>query len=242
MKKNITIFTLTIIIFLSFSVCFAEESSNYTLIEDLPGVGDTPTLSEYISGAIKIGIILAAILAVVMIVVAGFMYITAGGNTGTVEKAKSYIWNAIIGLLIAVSYYLILNTINPNLLNIKDLIDPISITNCMEGNCTEDCVQECNVGEWDSTKCACVAPKILGCCVTQTGEDEEGGMTYGCEQKEEESLCFKFFKDTDCSIVSWCTGSSKCVEGDCVEACKKECDWGWDQSKCECSPKPPEEE
>lgn len=91
-------------------------STGYTLIQPLPGAEGEQTVATYVPLVIKLSIVLAALLAVVMIVVAGFMYITAAGNTGTLEKAKKYATDAIIGLLIAIGYWLILQFINPDIL------------------------------------------------------------------------------------------------------------------------------
>ena len=204
MSKKTTIFILTaVFLFLSFSVssvCLAE--GKYKLLESIPGITETPSLSTYVGGMVKVGIVTAAILAVVMIVIAGFMYITAGGNTGTVEKAKEYIWGAIIGLLIAVSYYLILNTINPKLINIENLIPDINITKCMEDvdtGCTETkCLGEgktckSSYGEkwkWDKTQCACVREKTYTYQCLRVSMSVTRCSSLGeCEEETEKSKC-----------------------------------------------------
>ena len=95
---------------------FSEAQAQYNLMQPIKGLGTGQTVSSYVPTIIMLGIALAALLAVVVIVVAGFMYITAAGNPGNVEKAKSYLLNAIIGLLIAIGYWLILQAINPDIL------------------------------------------------------------------------------------------------------------------------------
>jgi len=49
---------------------------------------------------------------------AGFMWLGAGGNPGTIGKAKSKMTSAILGAILLLSSYLILNTINPDLINV----------------------------------------------------------------------------------------------------------------------------
>lgn len=61
---------------------------------------------------------LAGILAFAMIVYAGFQYLTAGGNTAQQKEAKERIVSAIIGIVLLFAFYIILNTINPDILNI----------------------------------------------------------------------------------------------------------------------------
>lgn len=50
----------------------------------------------------------------VMFFYAGFLYLTAAGNSANVSEAKSRMTNAVFGAILLLSSYLILNTINPN--------------------------------------------------------------------------------------------------------------------------------
>lgn len=50
-------------------------------------------------------------LAAVSFAVAGVMILTAGGNTGQVEKAKEIFWNVLIGLIVALAAWLVVNAI-----------------------------------------------------------------------------------------------------------------------------------
>ena len=60
---------------------------------------------------------MAAVLAIAMIVIAGIQMMIP--SPGAKEDAKKKIMNAVLGLLLAVGSYLILNTINPNLLKLE---------------------------------------------------------------------------------------------------------------------------
>ena len=73
------------------------------------------TLTEYLNGIFTTVIGIAGILAVVMIVVCGIRMMTTGSVAGRSE-AKECIFNAIFGVLIAIGSWLLLNTINPQLL------------------------------------------------------------------------------------------------------------------------------
>ena len=59
-------------------------------------------------GAI-IGVLLgfAGIVMVVVIIYGGFLWMTAGGDEAKVDKAKKYVKNAIIGLIIILAAYMI---------------------------------------------------------------------------------------------------------------------------------------
>ena len=65
---------------------------------------------------IKLVLGIAAVLAMVMIVMGGIEYMTTE-LVSSKESGKETIRNAILGLLIALGAYLILNTINPKLLD-----------------------------------------------------------------------------------------------------------------------------
>ncbi len=65
----------------------------------------------------SIGII--AIIAVIMIMLGGLKWIYAAGNPSTISAAKSQIFSAVAGLTLALCSYVILNTINPELTNLK---------------------------------------------------------------------------------------------------------------------------
>ncbi|KKT81900.1 MAG: hypothetical protein A3B99_00045 [Candidatus Yanofskybacteria bacterium RIFCSPHIGHO2_02_FULL_44_12b] len=63
----------------------------------------------------KYGIYMLGLAVFVMIMWAGVIWMTAAGNSGKISDAKHKIFNAIIGAVILISGYTILNTINPAL-------------------------------------------------------------------------------------------------------------------------------
>ncbi|MBP6883796.1 MAG: lytic murein transglycosylase [Candidatus Pacebacteria bacterium] len=79
-------------------------------------VGETNALGGYINTIITLVIGIAAVLAMVMIVMGGIEYMTSE-LISSKEAGKQRINNAILGLLIALGAWLILYTINPDLLN-----------------------------------------------------------------------------------------------------------------------------
>jgi len=76
---------------------------------------DFPWLADYISGLFRYAIPVAAILAVVMMMVGGLQWLTSAGDSGRVGAAKKRIMNAVVGLMLLVGSYLLLNTVNPEL-------------------------------------------------------------------------------------------------------------------------------
>lgn len=79
---------------------------------DWIGPGKTPLLTLFATLATLLtGLILAT--GVMMTVAAGYIYMTAGGNAQQVSKAKTMITAALIGIILALSAFMILNTISP---------------------------------------------------------------------------------------------------------------------------------
>jgi hypothetical protein len=74
-----------------------------------------PWIAIYISAAYKYGVVLGSMLAVIMLMIGGIMYMMAGLNQTLVSKGKSYITGAVLGLTLLLGSYVMLNTINPNL-------------------------------------------------------------------------------------------------------------------------------
>ncbi len=72
-------------------------------------------LTSYLNTMIRIIIGLAAVLAVVMIVIGGIQYMTSE-LISSKEAGRSRITQAILGLLLALGSYALLNTINPEIL------------------------------------------------------------------------------------------------------------------------------
>lgn len=76
---------------------------------------------QMISDVFNYALILVGISVFVMIMWGGILYLTSAANPGNIAVAKKKIYNAIIGVIILFSSYVILNTINPEL--VGDTID-----------------------------------------------------------------------------------------------------------------------
>lgn len=92
----------------------------------IPPIDSTNGLSIYVTQLYKWGVAGASGLAVLMIIWGGVGYVTSAGGGG-IEEAKARISAAITGLLLALGSYIILNTINKDLLSTKFDLDPIQV-------------------------------------------------------------------------------------------------------------------
>lgn len=118
--KKYLVLSLLIAIFAIPILAFAA-SFDYIPMEKIPGFDATGDFSTYILAIYKFGIWTIGLSALLMIMIGGFMYITSAGNNASMEKAKGIITDAIIGVLMALSAYLILYVINPELVKIKTI-------------------------------------------------------------------------------------------------------------------------
>lgn len=134
MNKIFIFLILATLLFPTMIVLGADDLS-YTVLAPLPGIGDsgdkTTTLEKYVPAVFKLAIGLSAVAAVLMIVIGGFQYISSDAIMKKSE-GKERIKNAVFGLVLVISAWLILNTINPNLLNINLNIETIT-TKTMDG-------------------------------------------------------------------------------------------------------------
>ncbi len=100
----------------------AERGTTERATTDRPAAKPGPYLSSlYLWFLGFVGI--AALLAMV---IGGVMYMFAGANESLVGEAKKWFWNAIWGIVIAAFSYLLLSTVNPDLVrgfDIQTVID-----------------------------------------------------------------------------------------------------------------------
>lgn len=127
--------------------CSFAKDKKYCLLAPITGfIGDNNGkleidengLSEYLNNLFRFGIALAGALTVIMIITGGLQYL-ASDVVFQKGAGKTRIQNALLGLGIALSSWLLLNTINPDLLDttikvngtaIKDLdVKPITDIN-----------------------------------------------------------------------------------------------------------------
>lgn len=88
---------------------------------DYPILGDDVVpVDEFIGWAFQFALGAAGAVALGVLIFGGIKYITSAGNPSGQGDAKKWIQDAILGLLLLLGSYLILNTINPDLVNINE--------------------------------------------------------------------------------------------------------------------------
>lgn len=87
----------------------------------VPVTADSNIIYKYIANIYRYAIGAVGILATVVLMFGGFRWITAGGNAEAIGDAKGWIGAALAGLVLALTSYVILFTINPAILNAPNL-------------------------------------------------------------------------------------------------------------------------
>jgi hypothetical protein len=127
---------ITMFFLLSPLITYAlDVPTTYTPLAPLPTIGTSSSLTlattvdfqSYVTYAFNLLIAIAAVMAVFMITVGGFQYMTSDavqGKKDGLEKIK----NAIYGLILVLSSYLILKTIDPRFVSIPtSLVTPLEL-------------------------------------------------------------------------------------------------------------------
>lgn len=83
------------------------------------GVMSSDLLARYIQAIYSYGLTIATILAVIVLMGAGLLWLTSAGNDARITQAKEMISGSVVGLLILFGSWMLLNTINPNLLKLQ---------------------------------------------------------------------------------------------------------------------------
>ncbi len=126
-KKNQGIVSLLLVsfIFLLPLIANGKTEVEWPSIPN-PGGGvmtitDQTTLPELVSYLFTFSIMIAGLAAFSMLVYGGLRYLTSAGNAATQKDARDTITSAIVGLLLLLGSYLLLQLINPDILILKPL-------------------------------------------------------------------------------------------------------------------------
>lgn len=80
-----------------------------------------PWIAIYIGAVYRYAVIIGSVIAVLVIMIGGIMYLLAGFDRKLVTTGQDMMKNATFGLILLLSSYLILNAINPNLVKLKPI-------------------------------------------------------------------------------------------------------------------------
>jgi len=128
--KNQKVKIKNFILYLLFTVCYllfavSATAAGVKLETGLPNIpgGQLPAgqeLPSYINYLFIFGLGLITVLALGRMMLGGIKYILAAGNVADKIEAKDTIQQALLGLGLLLVSYLLLRTINPDLVNLKN--------------------------------------------------------------------------------------------------------------------------
>lgn len=119
LRKASIFIILILTVFLLTDFALANE-----LEVPLPGIGggeitETPILPDYVKYIFNFAIGLAGLIAFLMLVYGGFRYLISSGNPSATSEANSQIFAGLTGLVVILGSWLLLTTINPQLIVIN---------------------------------------------------------------------------------------------------------------------------
>ena len=93
----------------------------------------TTTIGDYIKSIYNYFLAIVGLLAVIVLMASGIIWMTAAGNTERISQAKGWMTGSLTGLVLMLFSYVLLKTINPNLVNFKTT--PIQSLEKLEKGC-----------------------------------------------------------------------------------------------------------
>lgn len=120
---------------------FAEgppQAGPVTLEVAIGNLTQAASIAEYIAAVFRYALSIGGIIATVMVVYGGVKWLVAAGDSGKITEAKGVITNAILGLIILLGTYLLLFTINPEIVRLRELKLPKVERAVLTGNWCED--------------------------------------------------------------------------------------------------------
>lgn len=164
-------------------------------------------LARYIAAFYNWGFGIVGVIAVLMLMAAGVIWLTSGGDSGKIGNAKTMIEGALMGSALLVGSWFLLNTINPNLTNLPALemvvIEPIVLGCCQYDNkaeMTTDKNCKKNNGQFllnswiNGLNTKCESP---GCCINKSND----GKIIDCYNSAKTNCDSNTFITSTCNIA-----------------------------------------
>jgi hypothetical protein len=157
----------------------ALASASATINVNLPGASSATSPGGWVESFYQFALMIAGVLAFGVIIYGGIRYMTSVGNPSGEEEAKQWIWAALTGVLLLAGAYIILNVINPQLLNLTlPKLSAISTTASVASPstaapstsaCAAPNTGNCTVASLQQTCLSSVATQFAGICGHESG-------------------------------------------------------------------------
>jgi hypothetical protein len=104
---------------LVFAGSVAHAAATVTINAGIPGSSDVASPAGIVANFYQFAVFFGGLVAFAVIVYAGVRYTLAAGNPSTQSDARDQITQALLGLLMLLGVYLLLNVINPDLVKLS---------------------------------------------------------------------------------------------------------------------------
>ena len=206
--NNLILFFLILFLFQMFGIFFLllepnlSQAATTTPIKFTPQVpigdyyGDETEISgtsigEYIQAVYKYAIGIVGIVAAAVIMWSGFMWITAGGNPQKITEAKSWLTGALSGLMLAMTSFLILQTVNPELIKIKPIgPDPVKGIPEADPSIVEKCTKQYPIANYRGVD---LQKNIRDLCITSETAKQEEAQAITTKKTPTIQSCYKAY-------------------------------------------------
>jgi hypothetical protein len=153
-------------------------SSSYSNQEKIPGYEQTSDFPTYMKQIVNFFFATIGILAMFMLMIGAYQYLMAAGNIAKEDSAKTTISSALSGLILGLIAYLLLYTINPDLVAFK--LDALSTS-------TSGSSSNSSSGSSNSST---TPSQNAGKCVEGTGNCAESNLScFGSDAKNASIVC-----------------------------------------------------
>jgi len=113
------------------------DAVNVATYNEETGKMNSDLLAKYIQAFYNYGLAAAGILAAIVLMAGGVLWLTSAGDSARVGQAKELIIGSVVGTAILFSAWIILNTVNPELLKFKSIETMALSTAYLGENCCE---------------------------------------------------------------------------------------------------------
>ena len=201
-KKIIIIISIFSILILIPSLVFADKIKYKMQVpigdkEEIT-ISDT-SIGEYVKSVYGYAIGIVGILATVVLMAGGIIWITAGGNSERIGNAKSWITASLTGLVLVLCSYMILYYVNPSLVNFEPIvIKPVEVKSKL-GCCPKPKCQllttkkECTGGGW---------MEGMDYICDRSDNCKKRSTEQGCYVNKGQRRCKTIFKDAYDDMIS----------------------------------------
>jgi hypothetical protein len=183
----------------------------------IPGLTSTclPALPDYIMAIFNFSLMIIGIVVFGALIYGGFRYLTSAGNPSAMTDAKDQIFSALLGLIILFSAWLILNTINPELVILGQptkittscsASNPCPSQTCVGGKCSYELERPCSNPATDCSALVCIYDCSSGTCSTEGVCGLSTTQGWGCSvhTTQGQGPCEA---DANCDWCSMCSGT-----------------------------------